>query len=491
MNSSKLTLAITTIGDLLVENKISHQSDGSPIEHVRLAIPDYQRPYKWTAKNALQLLDDILEARRENKELYRVGTLILHRDGEADDVRYNIVDGQQRVITFSLLLKALGEKQVGFLDQRLADNDYNRYNVPNNLRAFEQRVRPRSLNAVEAHENQVRLVQLRDFVEKCCEMVVVVTDDLSEAFQFFDSQNARGKSLYPHDLLKAYHLREMRDVDEAQTERVVAGWETRDQQKVAQLFGDYLYRIKEWIHGNRPDQLTDQNIHKFKGLTEKDRTPYAQFFKAAYAYADMVNRSYMPFVSGTRQVNAFQIDAPIIAGKPFFDYTRHYFDLLHDIQDNSRYEGFYINGNEIVETLDTYYSWGTGNGIARLLFDSALLLYVDRFCPETFPTRDELKRFDDFTVCAFIWAYSLRAQYYRLMWSSAQNYVLGVGNAGTKINSFNLYKLICEATSPETLLNLLADKLQPLPDDYKERVAEPREGEIPRNYLCFFKKYGY
>lgn len=491
MSSSKLTLAITTIGDLLLNNRISHQSDDAPLEHVRLTIPDYQRPYKWTAKNALQLLDDIVEARRENKESYRVGTLILHRDGEADDAHYNIVDGQQRVITFALLLKALGEEQIEFLAQRLADNDYNRYNVPNNLRAFEQRVNPRNLSEFEARENQSVRERLRDYIERQCEMVVVVTDDLSEAFQFFDSQNARGKSLYPHDLLKAYHLREMRDVDETQTERVVSDWEMRDQYKVASLFGDYLYRIKEWVHGNRPDRLTDQNIYKFKGLTEKERTPYAQFFKAAYAYADMVNRSYMPFVSGTRQVNAFQIDAPIIAGKPFFDYTRHYFDLLHDIQDNSRYEGFYINGNEIVETLDRYYSFGRGNNTARLLFDAALLLYVDRFCPETFPTREELKQFDNFTVCAFVWAYSLRAQYSRLMWSSAQNYILGEHDAGKKLNSFNLYKLICEATSPEALLNLLADTLKPLPSYYKQDIAKPRKGETPRNYLYFFKKYGY
>ena len=38
-----------------------------------------------------------------------------------------------------------------------------------------------------------------------------------------------------------------------------------------------------------------------------------------------------------------------------------------DIQDNSKYEGFYINDNEIVKTLDKYFKRGTGNGIARLL----------------------------------------------------------------------------------------------------------------------------
>lgn len=86
---SNLTLAITTIGDLLLNEKISKDKDGKSIDNVRLTIPDYQRPYKWTARNAIQLLDDIIEAKNGNKEVYRVGTLILHNEKGC----YNIVDG--------------------------------------------------------------------------------------------------------------------------------------------------------------------------------------------------------------------------------------------------------------------------------------------------------------------------------------------------------------------------------------------------------------
>ena len=105
-----LTLSITTIGDLLLRDRITRRKDSKPIENVRLAIPDYQRPYKWTARNAIQLLDDIIEAKNNNKEVYRVGTLILHKevDAQGNDI-YNIVDGQQRTITFALLLLALYE----------------------------------------------------------------------------------------------------------------------------------------------------------------------------------------------------------------------------------------------------------------------------------------------------------------------------------------------------------------------------------------------
>ena len=67
---NNLTLSITTIGDLLLRQTITN--DGEPIKDVRLNVPIYQRPYKWTARNAIQLLDDIIEAKNNNKETQTV-----------------------------------------------------------------------------------------------------------------------------------------------------------------------------------------------------------------------------------------------------------------------------------------------------------------------------------------------------------------------------------------------------------------------------------
>lgn len=65
-----LNLCITSIGDLLLNKCITSLND--PSKKVNLHIPPYQRPYKWTARNAIQLLDDIIEA-SQHKERYRVG----------------------------------------------------------------------------------------------------------------------------------------------------------------------------------------------------------------------------------------------------------------------------------------------------------------------------------------------------------------------------------------------------------------------------------
>jgi len=483
--ANELTLGLSRIGDLLIDNKITVTDNGNPIADVKLVIPEYQRPYKWNAKNANQLLDDIIEAMNANKEVYRVGTLILHKSGDV----YSIVDGQQRTITFSLLLRALDDKAIiRFLGQKLTDNTYNLRNVLNNYRSLLRRLEP--LKDDRIHER----IRLENYVKDCCELIVVITDDLSEAFQFFDSQNARGKALYPHDLLKAYHLREMRNVDVQSTEQIVRTWENLNQKKLAELFNDYLYRLKEWVNGNRAYELNEQNIDTFKGVTSRDNYPYAQYYKGAFAYADELNKSQTPFVTGIQELNAFQLNAPIIAGKPFFEYAKHYFEILADIQNNDKYEGYFINGNEIVKTLDLRkYKNGVGNGITRLMFDTAILLYVDRFCP-AMPSRTDLEQLDQFVDFAFIWSYSMRAQFKNVGWLVAQNYILNTTKKDGIVNSFNIFSEISAADSPRTLINRLSDLIVPLDDSKiqadKEKADEEIEG-VYQNYLHFFAVKGY
>jgi hypothetical protein len=474
--ASGLKLGITTIEDLLLNNVITRDDSRQRIENVNLQIPNYQRPYKWTAKNVIQLLDDIIDARGQNKEIYRVGTLILHQD-EKDQSSYSIVDGQQRTITFSLILHAMGIGNVRFLEQPMTDNYFNNRNIRTNYRTLERRI-----GNIEKGE----LTDLLNYIKFNCELIVVITKDISEAFQFFDSQNARGKKLYPHDLLKAYHLREMNHLKAVEIEEAVKVWEDLDQKKLSLLFSEYLYPMKEWTKGNKAWDLNEQNIHHFKGLTKKDTFPFAQYFKGAFAYADMINQSTIPFVTGTNNLKPFQLNSPIVAGKPFFEYSKHYYEILKDIQDNSKYEGYFINDNLIVKTLDLRkYKNGVGNNITRLLFDTSILLYVDRFCPAK-PSKSDLKMLDQFVVLAFVWAYSLRAQYVNLGWQSAQNYIMGNDE---KINSLNIFKTITESDSPINLFSTLSDKLSMLPNDIKatkENIDEQDESGIYQNYLYFF-----
>jgi hypothetical protein len=287
------------------------------------------------------------------------------------------------------LLKALDKKlRFPFLNQKLADNPYNRSNIPGNFRILERRVK----NFVDDSDKSDFL----EYITENCELIVVIIGDLSEAFQFFDSQNSRGKSLHPHDLLKAYHLREMNDLDDKVTEQVVKEWEDSDQNDLSSLFSDYLYRVKEWMKGNYADELgKNNNIQKFKGISEGDNYPYAQFYKRAFV-KDKAENSAVPF----------QLDTPILAGKQFFDYAKHFITVLKDIQNTD--EGTHIKDNEIIKTLNLKKNKeGTGNKFTRLLLDTAILLYVSRFYLVNQENRDSesLNHFVKFGPCSELGGY--------------------------------------------------------------------------------------
>ena len=256
-----------------------------------------------------------------------------------------------------------------------------------------------------------------------------------------------------------------------------------------------MYRLKEWVRGNRSDALTEHNIELFKGVTSRDNHPYAQYYKGAFAFADNLNNSHMPFVTGTQRLNPFQINAPIIAGKPFFEYAKHYFDILADIQDNDKYEGYFINDNDIVKTLDQRdYKNGVGNNITRLMFDTAILLYVDRFCP-AIPSKIDTEYLEQFVIFVFVWAYSMRAQYVNVGWQVAQNYIMGATVKDGIVNGFNIYKIIAESDSPNNLLSKMADMLSPLNlgnvKKIPEDIDEKDDSGIYKYYLHYFKKHNY
>lgn len=132
-----------------------------------------------------------------------------------------------------------------------------------------------------------------------------------------------------------------------------------------------------------------------------------------------------------------------------------------------------------------------GNRITKLMFDIAILLYVDRFCPENM-SKSDTELLNRFVIYAFIWAYSMRAQYYNVGWLVAQNYIMETGNK--VVNSYNIYKVINESDSPNMLLSRLSEITHPLSDDKvkakKDKWDEKIE-EVAQNYLYYFNKYNF
>ena len=76
-----------------------------------LSIPNYQRPYKWRVENVRQLLDDLNHHCKQPNSTYRLGTLVIHKNQD----KYDIVDGQQRLVTLALILHHLNKDDASII----------------------------------------------------------------------------------------------------------------------------------------------------------------------------------------------------------------------------------------------------------------------------------------------------------------------------------------------------------------------------------------
>lgn len=71
------------------------------------SIPSYQRGYRWTKENIYALLDDLYEFSQSNETTYCLQPIVLKY---VDGGKLRIIDGQQRLTTIYLILKALKPK---------------------------------------------------------------------------------------------------------------------------------------------------------------------------------------------------------------------------------------------------------------------------------------------------------------------------------------------------------------------------------------------
>ncbi|MGZ5914400.1 MAG: DUF262 domain-containing protein [Hyphomicrobium sp.] len=225
------------------------------------SVPSYQRPYSWTTEEAGQLLEDILAAAGlsgpEGAEPdYFLGAILLldaaggdlpkPRDREA---RYfEIVDGQQRLVTLAVLaavLRDLGTEKWRWTGRHRLDQLISADTVATKLKGtrfrielrtseqslFENYIQTRGsctmtppLEAPTESEENLYAVRehfmralsaldetdrrhLADYLCGQCHFVVVLTRDIDRAHRLFTVLNERGRALQRNDILKAELLK--------------------------------------------------------------------------------------------------------------------------------------------------------------------------------------------------------------------------------------------------------------------------------------------
>lgn len=212
----------------------------------QLTIPSFQRAYTWQAENIEQLVNDLQDACADPDTPYFLGSLILVKDGPT---QYQVIDGQQRLISLSIIVSVLreleddpdlidslndlilepGDKLRGIkaeprLTLRERDTDFFRMYVQegdleglfdlrdNDIASHAQRniaVNTRRtfdlLAAMDAKDRR----RFASYLVNGVTLVIVTTDDLAGAHRIFDVMNMRGVPLTASDVFKAKTIAEI------------------------------------------------------------------------------------------------------------------------------------------------------------------------------------------------------------------------------------------------------------------------------------------
>ena len=87
-------------------------------------IPDYQRGYRWTEREVLDLLNDWNDFYENNRDgSYFMQPIVVKK--RPDDDSWEVVDGQQRLTTVHLILQALNKKSAYDIKYAVLDNSSN------------------------------------------------------------------------------------------------------------------------------------------------------------------------------------------------------------------------------------------------------------------------------------------------------------------------------------------------------------------------------
>ena len=154
---------------------------------IKLNLPSYQRPYRWKKKNIEFFWKDI----KDSKIPYDFGIIVLLKNND----HYDIVDGQQRIVTLSLMLRSLSSSITdSFINNATLQGKESEKHIGYNLQWFRRQA--------------AKIEDKQEMIDKIINghLDIIVMKNLDEALKFFDRMNTSGVDLIATDILKSHHL---------------------------------------------------------------------------------------------------------------------------------------------------------------------------------------------------------------------------------------------------------------------------------------------
>lgn len=411
-----------------------------------LHIPEYQRPYRWENKQVIELLEDIYSSWKQVKSAYRIGSVILHNHKN----KLDIVDGQQRISTLILIILQLSNKNDSC--KHLANTlQYKHTDSKNTIIQNSEHIKVWINQNIASEKNE-----FLHYILKYCEFVEVKVTDHSEAFQMFDSQNSKGKSLEAYNLLKAYHIRAMEE--DAQNVKIACDvqWENATRHTIKenqikdilkQLFNEQLYRPRLWSRKEDAHKFSKKDLDEFKGKTilknQLQSFPFQnkdilQAYLLNYLETNCIELKGIKERFETQKlsnVNPFvSINQSIINGKAFFDYIETYTEIYKQL--------FIVNQANTLVAFKAFYKQNVnypnnrvGDYYLKELYKSLILFVFDKY------GEDGVNKYYK-TLFAIV--YRLRLEKQQVKYDAVMNYA----------NSTKLFAIIDKSKSYSDLKRL-------------------------------------
>jgi hypothetical protein len=397
---------------------------------MKLSIPVYQRPYKWTIEHTEDLLNDIKKAMDEKPDIpYVMGSVIVYyrkynNNNEIVD-EYEIVDGQQRLTTLSILLYVLKSNNAGGLQNQEYKHVASKKNIVQNAEHISNWLFRKNIG-----EQNYR--QWKDYLNSQLWFVLITAPKLDDAFTFFDSQNGRGKSLEDYDLLKASHLRCIPKEENHQTAiKRSQEWEVLDKQKILRYLLQNLWGRTRTL--SRMDGASVDIKKEFKAIMNESSNGYplnnyiqppifsnwridSRIQKIIYEYKESVSsiENHQLIADADHYAMLpFQLTKSIESGEPFFLFTQKYNQLYRQLfTDYSTEQRVFRKLYDLISDFNN-----TGIGFLVEAFEAALIFYYDKFGDN---------RFDEVALWLEHILFFKRLQMYSIRYSTVNNHLLAI-----------------------------------------------------------------
>lgn len=320
-------------------------------EDVKFIIPPYQRPYKWGIDQCETLWNDIVNAFNDSGDEYFLGSIIAFSK-EKDE--FQIIDGQQRITTFTLLFRAFyecfktesnSEKEKGDFEKDFGKClweykndegfDFDKQHLQSEVATEKEKENLNEILSDTIDENLIQkdnkkiknnrspyvqnYLYFKDKLEelkgsktlswsKFCNFVLgknlfvlfVVCDSQESAMTIFNTLNSRGMPLSNADVLKGYlykHYKEHGNIDGfinqwSEIEANIESVESNKDVNLDFLFLQYMHIIRAV---NKDFDTTTPGLLDFFTKESKENSKK----KVTYGYRDkwLYKSETMPFIT--------------------------------------------------------------------------------------------------------------------------------------------------------------------------------------------------